>query len=64
LESADCAPPFVGIFSTTVALASTIADLAGMDATPMSKLESKATDVVLKLFTLCSFLSFRVVRRI
>jgi hypothetical protein len=64
LGSADGAPPFVGIFSTTVALASTIADLAGMDATPMSKLESKATDVVLKIFTLCSFLSFRVVQRI
>jgi hypothetical protein len=64
LGSTDGAPPFVGILSTTVALASTIADLAGMDATPMSKLESKATDVVLKIFTFCSFLSFRVVRRI
>jgi hypothetical protein len=64
LGSADGSPPFVGIFSTTVALASTIADLAGMDATPMSKLESKATDAVLKIFTFSSFLSFRVVRRI
>jgi hypothetical protein len=64
LGSADGDPLFVGIFSTTVALASTIADLAGMDATPMSKLESNATDVVLKIFTFCSFLPFRIVRRI
>jgi hypothetical protein len=40
-RSGNGAPPFVGIFSTTVALSSTVADLAGMDATPMSKLESK-----------------------
>jgi hypothetical protein len=58
LGSADGAPPFVGIFSTTVALASTIADLAGMDATPMSKLESKPTDVVLKIFTFFPFYLF------
>jgi hypothetical protein len=40
----------VGIFSTTVGLSSIVADLAGMDAAPMRKLESKATDVVLKIF--------------
>jgi hypothetical protein len=54
LEIYACAftPPFVGIFSTTVALSATVADLAGMDAAPMSKLESKATDVVSKIFIL------------
>jgi hypothetical protein len=40
----------VGSFSTAVGLSSIVADLAGMDAAPMSKLESKATDVVLKIF--------------
>jgi hypothetical protein len=53
--SDDGAPPFVGIFSTTVVWSSTVADLAGIDATPMSKLESKATDVVLKIFIFFSF---------
>jgi hypothetical protein len=42
----------VGSFSTAVGLSSTVPDLAGMDAAPMSKLESKATDVVLKIFIL------------
>jgi hypothetical protein len=53
--SGDGALPFVGIFSTTVALSSTVADLAGMDAAPMSKLESKVTAAVLKIFTFFSF---------
>jgi hypothetical protein len=57
MRSGDGAPPFVGIFSTTVALSATVADLAGMDAAPMSKLESKATVVVLKIFT---FFPFRI----
>ena len=46
--------PFCGHLLDYRGLSSTVADLTGMDATPMSKLESKATDVILKIF-ICSF---------
>jgi hypothetical protein len=36
-------------------LSSTVADLAGVDAAPISKLESKATAAVLKIITFSSF---------
>jgi hypothetical protein len=56
MRSGDTTSPFVGILSTAIALSATVADLARMDATPMSKLESKATVMVLKIFTF--FLSY------
>jgi hypothetical protein len=53
--SDDGAPPFVGIFSTAITLSLTVADLAGIDAAPMSKPETKAIAVVVKILIVTPF---------